>query len=239
MNRIDDEHEETGEKIGERCDDFELLISKECDGECSHEEMRALGKHLEECPECRATREIYREICALMGERIASMAPPSIPRADRRIPLRVLGRGSIRTRLMRLGGIAACILFFAAGQYWGQSRVRGELPEIAPDVAVATPSMWIEGRSPDSAKLVMEAEQPFADSISRYRSAIGEELREENVDWVLIRELVEAMGDLRTDLELLTIHMAYIDIRTGSSPVQVAEHWERLGRIDGKAVFAP
>jgi hypothetical protein len=44
-----------------------------------------------------------------------------------------------------------------------------------------------------------------------------------------VRELVEAIGELRTDLELLTIHMAYLDINTGDSPYEVAEHWENLG----------
>jgi hypothetical protein len=73
------------------------------------------------------------------------------------------------------------------------------------------------------------AEQPFTESISRYRASIGAELRQEDVDWLKVRELVEAMGELRTDLELLTIHMAYLDINTGDSPYEVAARWEDLG----------
>jgi hypothetical protein len=221
------------------CPDFELLISKECDGECSPEELRALARHLAECPECRRTRAVYGEIGALVGARFVKMTPPAPPRIDMAERTRASRRGKLKDALMRLGGIAACILFFAAGRYWGQGARAGEVLDNAPGVAVATPSMWVEGRSSGEVRVNAEAEQPFTESISRYRSAIGEELRKDNVDWVMIRELVEAMGDLRTDLELLTIHMAYIDIRTGSSPVKVAEHWEKLGKNDGRAVYIP
>jgi hypothetical protein len=241
LNDIDDELDEINKRRepDSECPDFELLISKECDGECSPEELRMLARHLAECPECRRTRSVYGEIRALAGARFVKMTPPEPPRAERVARRRALRRGNLRGILARLGGIAACILFFAAGRYWGQGAPRSEIFENASNVAIATPSMWVEGRSSGEVRVNVEAEQPFTDSISRYRSAIGEELRKDNVDWVMIRELVEAMGDLRTDLELLTIHMAFIDIRTGSSPVKVAEHWEKLGKNDGKAVYAP
>jgi hypothetical protein len=85
-------------------------------------------------------------------------------------------------------------------------------------------------REPGSVSVTsIESEQPFTDGISRYRAAIADELRRESVDWLKVRELVESMGELRTNLELLTIHMAYIDIRMGSLPAAVARHWESLG----------
>jgi hypothetical protein len=85
----------------------------------------------------------------------------------------------------------------------------------------------------------MDSEQPFTDGIQKYRGAIADELRKSEIDWMKVRDLVEAMGELRTDLELLTIHMAFLDIRTGSSPYEVADHWERLGGGASRVVYKP
>ncbi|MDR1916876.1 MAG: zf-HC2 domain-containing protein [Synergistaceae bacterium] len=233
----DDEVKDVNKRKIASCLDFELLISKECDGECTPEEISLLSAHLRECPECRRTLSIYREIGAAMSARFVSMTPPRPPKT--RGVFRVLGRSGARTTLMRLGGVAACILFFIAGQFLGFSRGQREIAESTSNVTVATPSMWVEGRSGLASNANIETEQPYTESIGRYHSAIGEELRKEDVDWVLIRELVEAMGELRTDLELLTIHMAYLDIRTGSSPSDVAEHWEKLGKNATKTAYIP
>ena len=57
-------------------------------------------------------------------------------------------------------------------------------------------------------------------------------LAEEQVDWARVRRLVEAIGDLRTDMELLTIHVAYIEREQGKrGPAGAA--WSGLLGLDG------
>ena len=91
--------------------------------------------------------------------------------------------------------------------------------------------MWVSvgGGAKNVSAHEAETEKPFVERINKYRKSIGEQLRNEDVDWAEIRRLVEAMGELRTDLELLTLHMAYLEIRTGSPASQVAQHWESIG----------
>jgi hypothetical protein len=169
-----------------------------------------------------------------MTARLAATAcppPPSI--LCGLIALKLKGMAS-RLRLgryaFRAAMFALCAVFFVFGHIMGFSQGKLEAIEKISQTAVATPSMWIAGRPANSSGLSgVTAEQPFTESIMRYRSAIGAELRRGNVDWMRVRELVEAMGELRTDIELLTLHLAYLDIYTGNSPYEVAEHWEKIG----------
>jgi hypothetical protein len=219
------------------CFECEPLISKACDRECSKEELALLKEHLQGCRECRRTLAEYREISLLMSARLTSMTCPPVPSVSRGKPfaLRLLATPRARALAFRVAAAAACVIFFLAGNLAGSTKTRREIAENISPVAVATPSMWLSKKTAtDGASESQKAEQPFTDSISQYRAAIGQELRQSDVDWLRVRELVEAMGELRTDLELLTIHMAYLDIRTGNSPFEVAEHWENLS---GKAVY--
>jgi hypothetical protein len=141
-----------------------------------------------------------------------------------------LGRYALRAAMAAL-----CVVFFISGHIVGSAQGKLKTIEKVSPAVVATPSMWIAERPSDSSELNGTAvEQPFTESIMRYRSAVGAELRRGDVDWMRVRELVEAMGELRTDLELLTLHLAYLDIYTGNSPYEVAEHWEK---IVGKALL--
>jgi anti-sigma factor RsiW len=213
------------------------LISKACDGECTPEELELMKEHLKGCPGCRKTLVEYREISMLMSARLTAVSCPPAPAVSSHAPfaLRFLSVPKAKVYALRAVTAAACVAFFFAGSLFGSSNARKEIAGNISPVAVATPSMWV-AEKPDVTALSesLEAEQPFTDSINQYRLAVSEELRKSDVDWLRVRELVEAIGELRTDLELLTIHMAYLEIRTGNSPYEVAEHWENLG---GKAAY--
>ena len=225
------------------CYDYELLISKACDDECTPEETEVLKRHLEACGECRNALSEYRELRDMMTTHLVTLScPPAPATKERKHPvLRLLTGRTARRYAGQAAAIAASILFFVLGHHMGFAQANRQIPEMLPSTAVATPSMWVANRPANPAALAnVESEQPFTESIGRYRAAVGMELRQSKVDWLRVRELVEAMGELRTDLELLTLHMAFLDIRTGSSPSEVAEHWEGLGTSSaGRTVFKP
>jgi hypothetical protein len=223
------------------CEDYELLISKACDGECAPDEMITLGGHLRVCGRCRETMDEYRQIKVKLAPYVISMScpppPPVTPKWRNRASV-MLSRLGIRRYVPAIAGLSACIFFFLLGHFEGSYQTQTRLVRNLPSVVVATPSLWVADRASGSVRMAsVESEQPFTDGISRYRAAIADELRKDSVDWLKVRELVESMGELRTNLELLTIHMAYIDIRTGSLPSAVASHWESLGsKNERKAV---
>ncbi|MDR1885562.1 MAG: zf-HC2 domain-containing protein [Synergistaceae bacterium] len=225
------------------CGDCELLISKSCDGECTSEEIVLLGSHLRECGDCRVKMDEYREISSRISSHILELScppPPELPARETGLLRRIAGGGSLMRYAAVLGGVAAGFLFFFSGHFAGYYQAQSKVVRNLSPVAVTTPSLWAADR-PSNPLLTanLESEQPFTDGIGRYRSAIAEELRRDNVDWMKVRELVESMGELRTDLELLTIHMAYIDIRSGSSPTSVANHWEAIGSMKERTVLKP
>lgn len=220
---------------------MELLISKACDGECTPDETEFLKAHLKECPECQRTFLEYQGLRDLMSAHLVSLSCPPAPVTKRaRHPvIRLLTGRKARRYAGQALATAASILFFIVGHYTGFSQASHQVSEMKYPAVVATPSMWVANRAADPAAMAnVESEQPFTQSISRYRAAVGVELRQPKVDWMRIRELVEAMGELRTDLELLTLHMAFLDIRTGRSQDDVADHWEALGEGE-RAVFKP
>ncbi len=225
------------------CYDYELLISKACDDECTPEEAEVLKAHLRECGECRATLSEYREMRDMMTAHLITLSCPPAPstKARKHPVLRLLSNKTVHRYAGQAAAIAASILFFVLGHHMGFEKANQQMATLASPTAVATPSMWAANRPANAASLAnVESEQPFTESIGRYRTAVGMELRQSKVDWLRVRELVEAMGELRTDLELLTLHMAFLDIRTGASPAEVADHWEKLGTpSSGKAVFKP
>ena len=227
------------------CDEYELLISKACDDECTPEELAKLKLHLCGCESCRQLMKDYSELSLLMTTRMAAMKCPQPPIGSRNNIIRMPDARKLlpgrRTRryVRQFVAVAACLLFFVMGHYIGFNQAGIRISETISPISVTTPSMWVAQRSATPAAITgVESEQPFTDSIDRYRAAIGDELRNSDVNWMRVRELVEAMGELRTDLELLTIHMAYLDIRTGTSPYEVADHWETLG-TQNRVVYKP
>lgn len=220
------------------CMECELLISKYCDDACESAELHLLKEHLSTCHTCGQVMAEYRELADLMVARVVTLSCPPAPAPRKQGILRLVTGAPARRFAVQAVGMAACILCFIAGHTLGFTQARRDGIPANSSVVVATPSMWLAQRPSSAANLEnIGSEQPFTDGIGRYRAAIGSELRNGEVDWMRVRELVEAMGELRTDLELLTIHMAYLDIRTGSSPYEVADHWERLGSRADKGVY--
>lgn len=238
------------EKNSCACGDMELLISMSVDGECSTADRERLRAHLSSCPECRSVRDEYERVQSLLERTVsmdAALAPP-LPDVSGLLDdfatkknLRVV---DFRRRGVRLAfSAAASLLLFFSGHSVGalrHAKVEPATPPVVEQVpqtarlasayVVSAPSMWVSARGGEGdSSYEAQTEKPFVERINRYRSAIGEQLRTKDVDWEEIRRLVEAMGELRTDLELLTLHMAYLDIRTGSPASQVAKHWESMG----------
>jgi RNA polymerase sigma factor (sigma-70 family) len=60
--------------LGERCDEFQALLSTACDGEASAAEERTLRAHLDRCGSCRAALRGYRAA----PRRMAELFPPGM-----------------------------------------------------------------------------------------------------------------------------------------------------------------
>ena len=229
------------------CRDMELLISMSVDGECVAADREKLQAHISLCPECRSVQNDFERIQSLL-ERTVSMdavIPPPMPDVSGLV-CDAPAKSSQFTAFWRQGGrlvlaVAASFLIFFSGHYVGvrqyttsssaSAKPVHSVQQIASAYVVSAPSMWVSTRGGEKNTSAHEAEteKPFIERINKYRNSIGEQLRNSDVDWAEIRRLVEAMGELRTDLELLTLHMAYLDIRTGRPAYQVAEHWENIG----------
>lgn len=228
------------------CRDMELLISMTVDGECVAADREKLRTHMSLCPECRSVQNDFERIQSLL-ERTVSMdavIPPPLPDVSCLVH-DVPAKNSQFAAFWRQGGrltlaVAVSFLLFFSGHYVGVRQYAASPSasaqpihsvQLASAYVVSAPSMWVSTRGGEKKASAHEAEteKPFVERINKYRNSIGEQLRNADVDWAEIRHLVEAMGELRTDLELLTLHMAYLDIRTGSPAYQVAEHWENIG----------
>ena len=225
------------------CRDMELLISMSVDGECAASDREKVREHISRCPECRSVQNDFERIQSLLERTVFvdTVVPPPLPDVSHLV-------GGVRVNTPRSaafwhqGGrlvlaIAASFMLFFSGHYVGTRQ--GKTPPsfsaqsvqaVASAYVVSAPSMWASaGGGGKNSVHEAETEKPFVERINKYRKSIGEQLRNEDVDWAEIRRLVEAMGELRTDLELLTLHMAYLEIRTGSPASQVAQHWESIG----------
>lgn len=212
------------------CAECEELMSRACDGECSEDEKARLDAHLKSCDACASLMREYRLVRDMMITKVVLDSCPPPPTVT--MP-RSMTSPFVRRALAAVGALAACFAFFFFGRYLGYTEARSDYVEYLSPMVVSTPSMWSASR-PTSAQFAadVDSEVPFTSNIMRYRAAVADELRRGNVDWVRVRGLLEAMGELRTDLELLTIHLAFLEINTGSSPNDVAAHWESLGGRD-------
>lgn len=205
-------------------DRYEELMSRACDGECTREEERELLAHLAGCDRCRGVlRDLVAIDTAIAAHRTRELTvEPPVLRQPRRP----------RIWLERIVAVAVCAAIFFLGQLVGHRDAVRTMTEKMSSVLVTTPSMWNSNSPLASRASATSSERPFTDGIRRYRSEVADELRNVDVDWSRIRSLLEAMGELRTDLELLTAHLAYMEISTGRSPADVAALWERLGNFE-------
>lgn len=213
------------------CDEFEAVASRACDGECTPEELASLREHVAECPSCRETLRMFQGLSAAVAMRSALDACPPPPSVSDIAQTR---HGSRSSFMLKLGGIAASfVIAFAFGHFAGQRAAVSDISKYLSPMVVSTPSMWSASKAQSRAAVVLDSELPFTDSIKRYRSSVADELRKDRVDWARVRSLIEAIGELRTDLELLTIHLAFLEIDTGTAAMDVADRWEHLGGAIG------
>ena len=123
------------------------------------------------------------------------------------------------------------------GRFWGENAHPPSWEVVSSDEslpALVTPARWSRARSGSAvgASPALSV-APFAERLQAAREEIAEELRKTPPDWSRIRRLTELVGELRTDLELLALHMAYLDIVAGTSPDAVAERWHALSGQPG------
>lgn len=211
-----------GQKDDITCERCEELISRACDGECTREERAAVERHIECCSDCSAFMRDCSELAAAMKLRdVLRSCPP---------PPRVIMHGPARRSRLWIAASAACaLLCLGLGALIGYRSGTVRVAEYISPMSAVTPSMWAANSDHRYGSVMpVGSELPFAESIKRCRAAVADELRADDVDWAKVRSLLEAMGELRTDIELLTIHMAYLDINTGQPSWEVADRWQRL-----------
>ena len=123
------------------------------------------------------------------------------------------------------------------GRFWGESTSAPSSAVLSREEVLpvlVTPARWSMARSGSTSEASSSlSEAPFAERLQAAREEIAEELRKTPPDWSRIRRLTELVGELRTDLELLALHMAYLDIVSGTSPDAVAERWHALSGQPG------
>jgi hypothetical protein len=204
---------------------MEDLISLAIDGECGKEDLERLKAHLVECAECRATMRAYGCMDFALGKGIDIPPAPPLPRV----------RTFAVHRFQRTAaGIAVAavvaLLAFLGGAWWGQKREARSLPPSYGRVAAA--ALWENAADPVRHEAA-QAALPLSRAVTGYQLEVARLLREENVDWAKVRRLVEAIGALRTDMELLTLHVAYIEREQGKTGSAGAA-WSGLLGLDDR-----
>jgi len=185
----------------EKCERMELLISKMLDGEVSSGEKEEISRHQAECRHCRDFYERHLQCSEFLAGSQEGLDLPACP---------VISKDPVRSSmpfyLKPAAAVMLLALFFCGGFLTGGRRALNNIPSYA---RVGVPAVWTKS----SASLVTDTSQlsPLQDLISEYQLLIGEELGKEEVDWQKVRVMVETLGSLRTDLEILALHKGSLD----------------------------
>ena len=185
----------------EKCERMEMLISKMLDGEVSSGEKEEISRHQAECRHCRDFYEKHLQCSEFLAGSQEGLDLPSCP---------VISKDPVRSSmpfyLKSAAAVMLLALFFYGGFLTGGRRALNNIPSYA---RVGVPAVWTKS----SASLVTDTRQlsPLQDLISEYQLLIGEELGKEEVDWQKVRVMVETLGSLRTDLEILALHKGSLD----------------------------
>lgn len=185
----------------EKCERMELLISKMLDGEVSSGEKEEISRHQAECRQCRDFYEKHLQCSEFLAGSQEGLDLPACP---------VISKDPVRSSMPFYMKSAAAVmllaLFFYGGFLTGGRRALNNIPSYA---RVGVPAVWTKS----SASLVTDTRQlsPLQGLISEYQLLIGEELGKEEVDWQKVRVMVETLGSLRTDLEILALHKGSLD----------------------------
>lgn len=201
----------------EKCERMELLISKMLDGEISSGEKEEISRHQAECRHCRDFYEKHLQCSEFLAGSQEGFDLPVCP---------VISKDPVRSSmpfyLKPAAAVMLLALFFYGGFLTGGRRALNNIPSYA---RVGVPAVWTKS----SASLVTDTRQlsPLQDLISEYQLLIGEELGKEEVDWQKVRVMVETLGSLRTDLEILALHkgsLGEMDHKKGSP----RETWQQM-----------
>ncbi len=206
----------------ESCDEMEILISRAMDGECGPESLETLKRHLAECPECRATMRAYQRMDLVLQRGSVPAAPPCPPVPAARRP------AAWKTAMAFAAAAVIAAVAFIGGSWWGGQKTARDLPAYS---RVASAARWEKAADPVRREAARAA-LPLSEAVSGYQQEVARLLREENVDWDRVRRLVEAIGALRTDMELLTLHVAYLEGEKGKSGSASAAWSGLLGLSD-------
>ena len=202
----------------DQCERMEMLISKMLDGEISTGEKEALSLHQAECSHCRDFYEKHLQWSELLAGSQEGLDLPACPAVSKE-PVRLF---SLPFYLKSAAAVMLFGLFFYGGFVAGDRRALNNIPSYA---RVGVPAVWTRS----SPSLVTDTRQlsPLQDLISEYQLLIGEELGQEEVDWQKVRIMVETLGSLRTDLEILALHKGSLDEgdHTKGSP---RETWQQM-----------
>lgn len=191
----------------ESCEDIEKLISRAMDGECDAAGLKTLRAHLAECPGCRGTARAFGRVDSMLENGIDLPLPPPCPKVPNR-PTPVW--------FFRLAAVAAAaclaVAAFFGGAWWKErTTARDLLPSYG---RVASAALW--QKAPDPVlREAASAALPLSEAVTGYQLEVARLLGQDQVDWPRVRRLVEAIGALRTDMELLTLHVAYLEKEQG------------------------
>ena len=197
---------------------MEMLVSKMLDGEISTDEKEALSRHLGKCPHCRDFYEKNLQWSESLESSREGLDLPACP-AVSKDPGRLF---SLPFYLKSAAAAMLLALFFYGGFVAGDRRALNTIPSYA---RVGVPAVWT--RSSPSPGAEGGQFSPLQNLISEYQLLIGEELGKEEVDWQKVRIMVETLGSLRTDLEILALHKGSLDEgdHTKGSP---RETWQQM-----------
>jgi len=209
----------------ESCEDMEKLMSRAMDGECDANGLKALRAHLAECPDCRAEARAFERVDSILENGVDLPAPPPCPK----MPVRRTPAWFPRAAAFAAAACLACVAFFG-GTWWGGQKTARNLPPSYSLVASA--ALWEKAPDPLRHEAALAA-LPLSEAVTGYQREVARLLQQEQVDWERVRRLVEAIGALRTDMELLTLHVAYLEKEQGKfGPAGAA--WSGLLGLDDR-----
>jgi anti-sigma factor RsiW len=191
----------------ESCEDMEKLMSRAMDGECDARGLKILRAHLAECPDCRAEARAFERVDSILENGVDLPAPPPCPK----MPVRRTPAWFPRAAAFAAAACLAGVAFFGGTWWSGQKTARNLPPSYS---LVASAALW--EKAPDSLRHEAAlAALPLSEAVTGYQREVARLLQQEQVDWERVRRLVEAIGALRTDMELLTLHVAYLEKEQG------------------------
>jgi len=191
------------------------------DGELLPDERDRLLDHIRECPECREILSDFQNQVTFLDSEIPGLEGPPCPEFPS-------GKG-LRHLPLWVKGMAVALFMISCGligYYMGTEKTMGNIPSYA---RVVAPAVWMGQRDPQSIN-DREKLNPISRVISQQQYRLGLELNREEINWEEVRYLVETINSLRTDLELLSLHLLYIE--KNDRPGSFSSSWWEMTGIE-------